>query len=87
MKKTGSRSIVFENGVGIVSRAAIAGQKEKEGPLGESFDETFSDDLLGQNTWEKAESEMLRRTIVLCAKKAGNNANDIGALLLDRYRP
>jgi len=81
MKKTGSRSIVFENGVGIVSRAAIAGQKEKEGPLGESFDETFSDDLLGQNTWEKAESEMLRRTIVLCAKKAGKNANDIGALL------
>jgi stage V sporulation protein AD len=81
MNQIGRRTVGFENRTAIVSKATIAGKKEKEGPLGKCFDETYEDDLLGQNTWEKAESEMLRRTVVLCAKKAGMNPGDIGALL------
>ena len=36
--------------------AAVGGKKEAEGPLGSCFDQTFSDNSLGQESWEKAES-------------------------------
>lgn len=59
----------------------MAGQKESEGPLGNTFDQILEDDLLGQKSWEFAESEMLRRTVELCASKANLSPGDIGALL------
>ena len=40
----------------LASWASAAGKKEAEGPLGTCFDETFSDNSLGQESWEKAEA-------------------------------
>ena len=34
----------------------MGGKKEGEGPLGDCFDKVCADDLLGQESWEKAES-------------------------------
>ena len=33
--------------------AAVGGKKEAEGPLGSCFDQTFSDNSLGQESWKK----------------------------------
>lgn len=81
MKRTGKRSILFDEGVYITSSASCAGIKEGEGPLGNSFDEIIKDDLAGTETWEKAESEFLKRVIRTCLKKAGKDERDAGAVL------
>ena len=81
MRREGKRTFFYEEGAWIRSRACMAGQKESEGPLGNTFDQILEDDLLGQKSWEFAESEMLRRTVELCASKADMSPGDIGALL------
>ena len=81
MRREGKRTFFYEEGAWIRSRACMAGQKEAEGPLGNTFDQILEDDLLGQKSWEFAESEMLRRTVELCASKADMSPGDIGALL------
>lgn len=81
MRREGKRTFFYEEGAWIRSRACMAGQKESEGPLGNTFDQILEDDLLGQKSWEFAESEMLRRTVELCTSKADMSPGDIGALL------
>ena len=54
----------------VASHRSIAGKKEGEGPLGDWFDVLLEDDLLGQKSWELAESEMVRR----CARDALDDA-------------
>lgn len=41
----------------IISFASVVGKKEGEGPLAEYFDEIYTDTTLGEETWEKAESQ------------------------------
>lgn len=53
----------------LLNCATIAGKPEKEGPLGEYFDECFEDMKLGQESWEQAESEMIRLCFDLLGKK------------------
>lgn len=81
MRRMGQRTIVFENEVFISSSAAIAGKKEGEGPLGDTFDEILTDDLLGTETWEKAESAMVKKTISKCIEKNKMNLEDICVLI------
>ncbi len=81
MSKLGKRTFVYETPVYIRARACMAGPKEGQGPLADSFDIIMDDDLLGQKSWEYAECEMLRRTVELCAKKAGIPLGAVGALL------
>ena len=71
MKRTGERSILFEGGAYVSASACVAGKKEGEGPLGDTFDEIISDDLLGTDTWEKAESELFKKAVKMCAEKSG----------------
>ncbi len=80
MKRAGERSILFENGAYVSSSACVGGKKEGEGPLGHTFDEIVTDDLLGTDTWEKAESELFKKTVKLCAEKRGKSIDEIGAL-------
>lgn len=81
MKRVGLRTIEFEGGAYITSSACIAGKKEGEGPLGDTFDEIENDDLAGKETWEKAESEFVKRAVNLCLKKRNAKLSDIGVLL------
>lgn len=66
----GKQSIKFETLPYILSTANIVGKKEGEGPLGSLFDIVSQDDLFGEETWEKAESEMQKNA----ATWAINNA-------------
>ena len=52
----GSNSISFDKPPFIIEGASIVGQKEGDGPLGKLFDVVEQDPMLGQETWEEAES-------------------------------
>ena len=65
------QTIHFNHRLALRSRASIVGPKEGAGPLGWCFDRVLDDDLLGKETWELAESEMLRQTVLLCLERGG----------------
>ncbi len=64
----------------IFCAASAVGKQEYEGPLGELFDLHCEDDRFGQDTWEKAESEMQRQCLGVALNKSGLREADIGAL-------
>lgn len=65
----------------IQSWGTVAGRKEKEGPLGELFDEYDLTDFFGTDTFEKAESEMQKRAAGLAIAKGGYTPGDMDLLL------
>ena len=60
-----------------VSWAAAGGQKEGDGPLGQGFDWISEDSYFGCDSWEKAESAMIRGALVRCLEKAGRQPDCI----------
>ena len=64
----------------IVASAAVVGNREKQGPIGECFDMFDPTDKFGQKTWEMAESEMQRRALTLAIKKGKRHESDLGAI-------
>ena len=73
----GKQSIEFLNKPFIMESACICGHKEGEGPLKESFDNCFTDDMFGCDTWEKAESAMQEKTVNLLLAKSAISKGDI----------
>ena len=63
----------------ILSAGSVAGQKEKQGPLGQRFD-IAGDDRFGKNTWEKSEAEMQRLALGLALSKSGLREDDMDAM-------
>ncbi|MCL2357925.1 MAG: stage V sporulation protein AD [Defluviitaleaceae bacterium] len=80
-KHFGDASVKFENPPVIISAAAIVGPKEGEGPLAALFDKISDDILFGKDTWEQAESELMRQTVELCVQKSGLSAGDVQYIL------
>ena len=80
-KKRGAHSYVLPSRPRIRSYASIAGQKEASGPLVHTFDETFTDDTLGQKSWERAEAKMLERAADLALSKAKVYADGVDVFL------
>ena len=72
--RKGAQTLVFESKPVILSRAAIGGKKEGEGPLAAGFDELRADNSFGQSGLEAAEAE---RTAAQRAA-AGEYSFDIG---------
>ena len=70
-KRLGTQTVFLENPPRILSCAAVAGKKEGEGPLKNSFDFISEDSYFGEQTWEKAESHMLQRCFSIACDKAG----------------
>lgn len=64
----------------VIASASVVGDTEHKGPLGGYFDIYDPDDLFGEDTWEKAESEMQRRAFGLALKKTGLRESDIDAV-------
>lgn len=54
----------------VLSAATVVGSKEHAGPLGQHFDFYGENDRFGQDTWEKAESEMQRMALAAALGKA-----------------
>ena len=69
-KKRGAQSVLLQNRPRVLSFASMAGPKEAEGPLAGTFDETFTDDTLGEKSWERAESQMQERVVRRVLEKA-----------------
>lgn len=61
----------------IKSFASTVGKKEGEGPMAKHFDIVEEDSYFGQESWEKAESQMQKQTIEMAIKKARLNENNI----------
>ena len=71
MEKVGKQSIKFEDCPHIISTACIVGPKESDGPLASFFDKCLDDEFWGEQTWEKAESKIIKETVNRVISKAG----------------
>ena len=76
-----NQTLTFNRRIAVRSRASMVGPKEGKGPLAEYFDVILPDDLLGKPSWEQAESEMIRRTILMCLEKGGMAQDEVGVVL------
>lgn len=74
-------TVIFDKKPSILSFSAVVGKKEGEGPLGKYFDEIENDAYFGQESWEKAESENLRRSVSRTLKKGSFSADDIDTVI------
>ena len=79
-ERTGKYTLKISNNVTIRSSVGVAGKKESEGPLGKYFDITFTDNTLGQPTWEKSESALQKTAVCELLKKNGLVNADIDVI-------
>lgn len=80
-QRCGKQSFRFNNPPVITAWASVAGKKEKEGPIGNSFDITSDDTYFGQKTWEQAEKRMQQLSLNTLITKANLHRKDIGVVL------
>ena len=73
----GKQSIAFDEPAYIIEGASIVGEKEGEGPLGKQFDVVEQDPMLGQDSWEEAESLLQKEAIQKVLFKSNMNKEDI----------
>ena len=64
----------------LLAAGTVAGGKEFSGPLGACFDYTNPGDRFGEETWERAESEMQRMALGAALDKAGLQVGDVDML-------
>ena len=81
MSRAGAQTFLYDHPVSIAAHVSIAGPKEGQGPLSEWFDIILDDDLLGQKSWELAESEMVRRAAELALSVGKLPADKAQAML------
>ena len=60
-KRKGKQTVFFNNPPVILGTGTVAGKKEGEGPIGSYFDVISEDNVLGEKTWEKAESAFAKK--------------------------
>jgi len=77
MKKLGKQTIKFNNPLTITSTACIVGPKEGQGPLAKYFDQCLEDEFWGEETWEKAESKIIKETVNMAITKSELPASEI----------
>lgn len=77
MGMCGKQSITFDKPVYILNQASIVGKKEGDGPLGDCFDMVIEDATVGQDSWEKGESELVKKASEIAIRKAKLNKEDI----------
>ncbi|MGL4741735.1 MAG: stage V sporulation protein AD [Sarcina sp.] len=79
--KVGRQTVYLENRPRIINTMSIVGPKEGEGPYKEYFDSILEDDKLGKDSYEKAESELIYKTIRELIKKSNLRSENIDYLL------
>ncbi|MGN0526459.1 MAG: stage V sporulation protein AD [Acutalibacteraceae bacterium] len=77
-KKIGKYTIELESKPSVIGFSAVVGKKEKEGPLGNFFDKSYTDEFCGEKTFEKAETHMQKEAIETAIRKANLKKTDIG---------
>lgn len=81
IERVGRYTMKLLKGAVITGCAGVAGKKEGEGPLAEDFDFIFEDTSVGEKSWEKAESTLLREAVSRAMDKADKNPSDLDFLL------
>ena len=76
-KKIGAQTAALANPPSLAGWANVAGKKEGEGPLADTFDYIDGDDTFGEATWEKSESAMQKQALGLALNKAGQAASNL----------
>ncbi|MDR1737041.1 MAG: stage V sporulation protein AD [Oscillospiraceae bacterium] len=79
-KRIGPQTVRFSSPPAVLSCACAAGVKECQGPLGKCVDVPCEDDLLGQDSWEKAESQLQRYALDAVLRKAGAEADSLDVI-------
>lgn len=67
----GKQTVRLENPPSIAAFAAAGGKMEGEGPLAGCFDYLSDDSYFGAQSWESAESAMLKKCFDIAIKKSG----------------
>ena len=80
-KRTGKRTILFENKPHIISYGSVVGKKEHEGPLSAEFDRYITDSYFGEKTYERAESRLQKTAVQTALDKAGLKQENIDCIL------
>lgn len=80
-QKLGNQTVRFTTSPYIISRAAVVGAKEGEGPLKNTFDMVVSDDKMGQKSWDLAEGAFQKTAVEIALKKANLINTDIEYIL------
>ena len=76
-ERKGNATISMSRDVYIGSFASAVGPKEKQGPLGQWFDRAYDDEMLGEDSFEKAESRLQQTAVKTALRKAGISEQDI----------
>lgn len=79
-RRVGRQTVVFPGAPHIASAAAVGGTMEREGPVGAYLDRAYEDPLIGKNSWEKAERQMLFDAVELACEKMALTPADVDLL-------
>lgn len=80
-KRLGPQTVFLENQPVMIGAAAVVGPMEADGPLGASFDEAVGDLYAEQETYEKAERELMKRAVNRALEKARTDLKDLNYFL------
>lgn len=70
-------TLLFESKPRISAFASVGGKKEAQGPLREDFDRLVYDSYFGKDTFEKAETEMMRTAVGIALEKGEMTREEI----------
>lgn len=79
-KRQGKSTILLDKDVSIMTYASAVGPKESQGPLKQYFDRRFDDEMLGEDSFEKAESRLQQVAVKEAFKKADLKGEDIDVI-------
>lgn len=77
MKKIGKQTIKLDIPISIIETASIVGPKEAKGPMATYFDKCLEDEFWNEQTWEKAESKIIKETVNTVINKSGLSSKEI----------
>ena len=80
-RHVGSQSILLERPPLILQTASAGGLLEQQGPLGKALDIALSDEMNHENSWEKAECQMVLSTIRRVIQKSGLDTAQVQYIL------
>lgn len=80
-KHIGKQTFVLKNPPSIKATASIVGPKEGKGDLKNCFDYVIPDELWGEDSWEKAESKLVKETFAKVLQNASLSNDKVGCVL------
>lgn len=76
-KLNGEQTVMFTNPPIILGCGSVVGEKEGQGPYGKCFDEICMDPMVGGESWEEAESNLISRACNHAIANSGVKKDDL----------